>query len=64
MAKNVNFKPCSMQTLSVWKTLKFVVWERVKKRTPQSMQFDLPSTLSATLLQSGKKLIQQINAEV
>ena len=47
------FKPCWLQTLSIWKSLKFVVWERVKTCSMtvtiiESMPFIITSEFSKT----------------
>ena len=36
LAVFINFWNCHLQTLSVWKSLKFVIWERVKQKDCQS----------------------------
>ena len=54
----IKFKNCRLQTLSVWKSLKFVVWERVNMSFIHAFLLDDPNTVSSgeevTLYQTTK----------
>ena len=48
----IELKNCRLQTLSVWKSLKFVIWERVKMSSAICFNFD-----QSKILSSGNKVV-------
>ena len=53
---------CRLQTLSVWESLKFVVWERVNNLEIEDFFFDMEKTLVTSIFLIFRNVFHPINS--